>query len=176
MPAMRRLGLLAACLSLAMGLALAAPALVEAHRGAKADVLTTPAPTPVAVAEPTHLVWSSAPAAPIPPWPLLAALFALALAGARSPRRALALSLVLIVSVFAFESGVHSVHHLVDGDRGESCAVASASQHIAGTEVDAVLGVEALPQARQLAATDALIERVRLIGPDQGRAPPALPA
>jgi hypothetical protein len=175
---MRRLGSLAACLGLTMGLALAAPTLVEAHRGVKADVLTTPAPAlaPVAVAEPSNVVWSSAPPAPMPPWPLLAVLLAIALAGARSPRRTLALCLVLIVSVFAFESGVHSVHHLADRDRGENCAVASASQYIAGTEVDVILGVEALPQARQLAATDSLIERARFIGPDQGRAPPALPA
>ena len=80
--------------------------------------------------------WSAAPAAPMPAWPLVAVLVALGLAGARKPRRALALALVVIVAIFALESGVHSVHHLTDVDRGESCAVASASQHISGTEVD----------------------------------------
>jgi hypothetical protein len=160
-----------------LGAMLSPPA--EAHRGVLADVLDTPAaPAPLAVAaeEPTRFVGAAAPAAPLPVWPLVAALVALGLAGASKPRRALALVLVVVVAIFALETGVHSVHHLTDVDRGESCAVASASQHISGTEVDLSLVDVSLPAARQAAAIGAFIERSRIIGPAQGRAPPALPA
>ncbi len=151
----------------------------EAHRGVRADVVEASAPPsliPVAAEEPSRLAWSAAPAAPIPAWPLVAALVALGLAGARKPRRALALALVVVVSIFALESGVHSVHHLTDVDRGESCAVASASQHITGTEVDVSVAFESLPAARQVAPLGMFVERSRVTGPVRGRAPPAFSA
>ncbi len=160
-----------------LGAMLSPPA--EAHRGVRADVvegLAPPSLLPIAAEEPSRLAWSAAPAAPIPAWPFVALLVALGLAGARAPRRALALALVVVVSIFALESGVHSVHHMTDVDRGESCAVASASQHIAGTEVDVSLSAESLPAARQVATLGVFVERSRIIGPAQGRAPPALPA
>ena len=160
-----------------LGAMLSPPA--EAHRGGRADVLETvalPALPAVAVEEPERLVLSAAPAAPVPAWPLVAALVALGLAGARKPRRALALALIVVVAIFTLETGVHSVHHLTDVDRGESCAVASASQHISGTEVDLSLVDVALPAAAQVAAIGVFVERSRITGPAQGRAPPALPA
>ena len=151
----------------------------EAHRGATVDVAEAPAPPsllPVAAEEPSRHAWSAAPAAPIPAWPLVAALVALGLAGARKPRRALALALVVVVAIFTLETGVHSVHHLTDVDRGESCAMASASQHITGTEVEVSVASESLPAARQVAAFGVFVERSRVTGPVHGRAPPAFSA
>lgn len=120
--------------------------------------------------------WTAAPT-PVPvPWHLLALLAGLAALGARRPRRALVLALILVLAVFAFESGVHSVHHLADPARGEHCAVAAASQHVSGTEVSAVILAESLPQTPHEPTRAAPAAPARLIGPEQGRAPPLLPA
>ena len=42
----------------------------------------------------------------------------------RRPRRAAALALVLVLAVFAFEDGLHSVHHGLDQTQASSCPVA----------------------------------------------------
>src|SRR5262249_52148188 len=142
------------------------PALVEDFAPVAAPSVTLPAPA---------LSWTAAPM-PVPvPWHLVALLVAFAALGARRPRRALGLALILLLAVFAFESGVHSVHHLADPAHGDHCAVAGASQHVSGTEVPAVLVPESLPQAPHDVALAAPTARVQLIGPEQGRAPPALP-
>jgi hypothetical protein len=156
-----------------LGAMLSPPA--EAHRAAQADALPLPAPSPALEEAPSRLAWSAAPAAPLPAWTVLAALVVAGLAGARRPRRALALALVVFVAVLTLESGVHSVHHLADVDRGESCAVASASQHLSGVEVDALLTAAPLAATGRLAITGTLLGHARIIGPAQGRAPPALP-
>jgi hypothetical protein len=180
MPTMRRSLLLALVLGLTLFVA-AVPRDAAAHvRPLTApDEASAPA---VPVAEPAiagasldteRQAWSAAPDVTVP-WPLLAAALALAALGARRPRRALALVLILLAAVFAFESGVHSVHHLADRDGGQQCAVAAASQHISGTEVAAV-AADAIPaDSPLLAASGALLARTRFTGPDQGRAPPAL--
>jgi hypothetical protein len=176
MPAMRCSALIAIGVLLVLLATAMLPPDAFAHRGASAVTLdpTSAAPIPALAME--RLDWSAAPT-PVPvPWPLVLSVAVLALIGARRPRRALAVALILIVAVFAFESGVHSVHHLGARDRGEHCVLAAVSQHLAAAEVDVVMVVESLPLTRQLAVTDALIERVRLGGPDQGRAPPVAPA
>jgi hypothetical protein len=176
MPAMRRsalvtIGVLLVLLGTAMQ-----PQDAAAHRVSSPVPLDTPSATPTPALGMERLAWSAAPTLPALPWPLMLSVATLVLLGSRRPRRALAVALILVVAVFVFESGVHSVHHLGETDRGEGCALAAASQHLTGTEVDVVGLVEALPLTRQLATTGALIERVRLIGPDQVRAPPAFPA
>jgi hypothetical protein len=173
MPAMRRPALIAILILLGMAML---PPVVEAHRASSTVSVDVPSPLPTPALAMESLAWSAAPTPGAVPWALVLSVAALALVGARRPRRALAVALILVVAVFAFESGVHSVHHLGDRDRGEHCAIAAASQHVAGTEVDVVFGADALPVTPQLAATNALFERVRLIGPDQGRAPPVSPA
>ena len=70
------------------------------------------APAP-AVAAPTA-TWSSAPTPPAVPWPAILAAAAALIVAWRRPRRARALAIVLILALFAFENGVHSVHHLND--------------------------------------------------------------
>jgi hypothetical protein len=67
------------------------------------------------------------------PWTALAAALVLVVGVARRPRRAFALAIVLILALFAFEDGVHSVHHLNDPTGRAACAVAlAASTHAAG--------------------------------------------
>src|SRR5438128_962102 len=61
---------------------------------------------------PMNEVIAAAPAAPAIPVAVLALFAAVALAGMFRPRRAVALTLVLVVALLAFETGVHSVHHL----------------------------------------------------------------
>jgi len=123
------------------------------------------------------LAWTAAPTTAGVPWPLVAALAGLTAVGARRPRRNLALALVLLLAVFAFENGVHSVHHLNDQDRGEHCAVASASQHVAGTEVAGALTAESPARAEPtLTLGVRVIRSARSLGPHEGRAPPVSPA
>jgi hypothetical protein len=50
----------------------------------------------------------------------------LVLVGFGLPRRHIALLLVLVTLLFAFESGVHSVHHLGSPTDTTDCAVATA--------------------------------------------------
>jgi hypothetical protein len=176
MPAMRRPALVTIGVLLALlGTAIQPPD-AAAHRVSNAVTLETPSAAPMPVLAMERLAWSAAPTPPALPWPLMLSVATLMLLGSRRPRRALAVALILVVAVFAFESGVHSVHHLGEAERGEGCALAAASQHLTGTEVDVVGLVETLPLTRQVATADALIERVRLVGPDQVRAPPAFPA
>ena len=53
----------------------------------------------------------------------------LALAARRQPRRVLVLALVALLTVFAVEAGIHSVHHL--GQRAAAtCAIAAAAGHL----------------------------------------------
>jgi hypothetical protein len=178
MRVMRWPRILALACAVALLGAVALPPSASAHLASRSVLIEDVAPLaapPVALPSPA-LSWTGAPA-PVPvPWHLVALLAGLAALGARRPRRALGLTLILLLAVFAFESGVHSVHHLADPARGEHCAVAAASQHVSGTEVTAVIVAESLPQAPHEVAPAAPTGRVQLIGPEQGRAPPALPA
>jgi hypothetical protein len=178
MPSMRRPSLLALVLGLALLGAAVAPQDAAAHPGVRPvleDVTVEAMPAaPIAADALENLAWFAAPAPATVPWPLLAAAVTLAALGARRPRRALALMLIVLAAVFAFESGVHSVHHLGDRDGVQQCAVAAASQHVTGTEVDAVVADATPADSPLLAASGALLARARFTGPDQGRAPPAL--
>src|SRR5678810_967880 len=55
-------------------------------------------------------VLAAAPELPRVPWPALAIVAAALALGSWRPRRAAALALVLLLAVFAFEDGLHSVH------------------------------------------------------------------
>ena len=79
---------------------------------------------------------SAAPEMPGPPWPALAIVAAAAALGWRRPRRAAALALALLLAVFAFENGLHSVHHGLDQAQASSCPVAAAGVHLHATPVD----------------------------------------
>jgi hypothetical protein len=82
--------------------------------------------------------------------PVLALLVALALASTLgvSRRKHLALSLVALLLVLAFEGSLHAVHHLDDPARAAECAAAVATAHLTGSLVD---GVTADPIERRSA-------------------------
>ena len=141
------------------------------------DVVPEPAAAPDRIPALLDLAWTAAPTPAGVPWYLVVALSGLTALGARRPRRNLALALVVLLAVFAFESGLHAVHHLNDQDRGESCAVASASQHVAGTEVEGSLTGDApAPAEPTRVASVRVIRSARSLGPHEGRAPPVAPA
>ena len=141
------------------------------------DVVPEPVAAPDRIPALLDLAWTAAPTPAGVPWYLVVALSGLTALGARRPRRNLALALVLLLAIFAFESGLHAVHHLNDQDRGESCAVASASQHVAGTEVEGSLTGDApAPAEPTRVASVRVIRSARSLGPHEGRAPPVAPA
>jgi hypothetical protein len=136
-------------------------------------------PAAAPAAAPVTAVWSAAHAPRSVPWAAALAAAAAMILGWRRPRRALALGIVLILAVFAFENGVHSVHHL-GGPRhlndlrsGATCAVAAATLHVNGTTVDGaalehvVSRSEERLAVRQRPSFDTLS-----LAAHQGRAPP----
>src|SRR6266542_355781 len=55
--------------------------------------------------------------------------------------RAFILGIALVLTLFAVESAVHSVHHLLqEPDEASACLVATASSHLAGIAVELVGG------------------------------------
>jgi hypothetical protein len=135
----RRVVLVAAfMLSAAMVLA-AAP--VQAHEGlsivlpapvvAPAAPVASPAPPISASAAPT----SESSALPASSFGWLALLAAVAiLAASRRPRSAGAFAFALLLGIFAFERGEHSVHHLGQAVQAHECAVAAAASHTEGAD------------------------------------------
>ena len=150
-------------------LAIAGP--VAAHVGspAAAPAILAAPDAPAAIPAPT-----AAPAPPALPWYLPAVLVLAALTAWRRPRRALVVTLALLLCVFAFENALHSVHHGFDPKQQEECTVAAASAHLAAVQVDdlalssGVLGVIGRTDTAPPASTP-----TRFLSPDQGRAPPS---
>jgi hypothetical protein len=107
------------------------------------------------------------------PWPVLLGGLAIAALGWRRPRRVIVFAVVLLLAVFAFEDGLHSVHHLVDRSQLNKCAVAVAAAHLNATAaddggtVDVVLPVIAV--LTEVSQTDPVTS---FLSPAQGRAPP----
>ena len=90
------------------------------------------------------------------------------------PRRAVAVTLALLLCVFAFENALHSVHHGFDQQQQEACTVAAASAHLAAVEVDdpGLSSIALLVVGRAEADPPASVP-TRFLSPDQGRAPPS---
>ena len=105
---------------------------------------------------------------------LLAGLVAWRRADPRARGRAVALALSLLLTVFAVEAAVHSVHHLADRAAAADCSVLASSQHLAWGAADPVdtgrspLDVTTVPLVRSDDAPRGPLHR-----PVQGRAPPA---
>ena len=153
--------------------AVVAPA--SAHRRPEADAVS-PATTVAVVPPLVETVSSSAPEA-APPWGTVAIVACAALAVAWRPRRVLALALVLVAGVLAFETGVHSAHHLGQADEAARCAVAGMATQLSADLVDSSIGaVPARVLETRLAVPAAPVVTARVIAPDAGRAPPVLPA
>ena len=86
-------------------------------------------------------------------------------------RRTLAIACMALLLLLAFESGVHSVHHLADQPDSQ-CVVASASAHTGGIAVDTIAFG---PPAETLTAIAVMLTASptsRPAAPDLGRAPP----
>jgi hypothetical protein len=174
----RRVTILAFVLIASVLLGVGAPA--WAHPGAPL-LEDPPAPSEASVVvQPSAVSPTPAPPAaanaPGAPWlALLAALAALSVA--RRPRRALVLALVVLLAVFAFEGGVHSVHHQLDPGTGPAksadCQVAAAAQQLTAAAVDlgSLLDLP-LPVARMVVGAGPSAPAVRFLLPDSGRAPP----
>jgi hypothetical protein len=139
-------------------------------------VESIPAVEPAAAAEPTALpgwVLSAPPAGPELPWPALAVVVAAtALAWVR-PRRTIALALVLLLAIFAFEDAVHSVHHGFDQTQASSCTVAAVGAQLIATAVDGADACEVILALVALATSPGVTDPItRPASPDRGRAPP----
>ncbi|HEV8143303.1 MAG TPA: hypothetical protein VGQ77_10615 [Methylomirabilota bacterium] len=127
------------------------------------------------VATPLEIISAGTPE-PSLPFAALLLLGAVGVAALSRQRRVVAVTLVAIVALLAFETGVHSMHHLGKPDDGAQCAVAWMSAQLSADVVDVTVETPALaPQANApVLASSVFAERA--IAPDAGRAPPALPA
>ena len=167
-------------LSAAMVLA-AAPA--WAHKGpsivlpapivAPAAPVAAPAEPSSSSAEPISKVVAS-PAASSFGWLALLAVVAVLSAVTRRSRSAGAITFALLLGIFAFERGEHSVHHLGQPVQAHECAVAAAASH---TEAAAGDGSGLLVAGLAPAGAAAEISSPRLapfpLFAEHGRAPPA---
>jgi len=138
----------------------------------------TPSRAPIVFVAPalTEVLTSAAPL-PAPPWTAIALVAAVALAAAWRPRRAVAVALVLVVGVLAFETGLHSAHHLGQPDASSRCIVAWMSTQLSAGLTGTTLDLLPAPVAEApVAALAAPIVTARIVAPDAGRAPPVLSA
>jgi hypothetical protein len=141
---------------------------------AAAHVTTTAAPAVVLPEVPATIpALTAAPIPPALPWYLPAALALGALTAWHRPRRAVVVTLALLLCVFAFENALHSVHHGFDPQQREACTVAAASAHLAAVQVDDPgLSAVVLPVVGRAEAAPPASTSTRFLSPDQGRAPP----
>jgi hypothetical protein len=86
-----------------------------------------------------------------------------------------ALALVLLLGVFAFENALHSVHYGLDQAGAKNCAIATASAQLAATTVDLVVEADLVspPTEDRALESDLTGPAVHAACPDRGRAPPA---
>jgi len=178
----RRVALVAAFMLSAAMVLTATP--VRAHEGPSIDLPAPVVATGAPVASPAQPI--SSPAAPIsndvasPVAPrvgwlaLLAAVVILGAAASRRPRSAGALAFALLLGIFAFERGEHSVHHLGQTVQAHECAVATAASH---TEAATDDGLSLLVSGLAPAGPAAEVSSPRLtpfyFSAEHGRAPPA---
>jgi hypothetical protein len=102
--------------------------------------------------------------------PLVAGIAAaLTLIGRR--RRAVAVACMALLLLVAFESAVHSVHHLADQPGGH-CVIASASAHASGIAVDTVALGRPAETLTVVGVAPIVFPAARPAAPDLGRAPP----
>jgi len=175
MSANRTIALIGVLLAAAL-LAAAGPAMAHPSAAIVAPVPPTPeAAIPSVAPPPAPAVTTSASLTPgLTPWIAAGALVLTGVALRRRPRRILVLSLVLLLTLFAFENALHSVHHGLDPKQADACAIATASAHLSAVAVDAIVETSiVLVDVGHAAEPDLSTLPARWHGPDQGRAPPA---
>jgi hypothetical protein len=150
-------------------LAIAGPAAAHVPAPVLSAAIIEAAPAPAIVP-----ILSAPPVAPQLPW-YRPALALVALTAWRRPRRAMVVTLAVLLCVFAFENALHSVHHGFDPKQQEECTVAAASAHLAAVQVDDPgLSSAMLPVVGRAEATSPASTSTRFLSPDQGRAPPSV--
>ena len=140
-------------------LALSPPALAHVTTSAPADI----APAPVETL--------SAGAPSLDGLGTLVAATAAAVVLLARRRRAVAVACMALLMLVAFESGVHSVHHLAD-QLDSRCVVASASAHIGGVVVASLAVDRPVESITAIAVVPTASPVARTAAPDLGRAPP----
>jgi hypothetical protein len=143
----------------------AAPAL--GHVGLEYAPAGPPAPAPPLDAQ----ALSSATPTLTGVWALIAAVAVAAVALARR-RRAVALACVALLALIAFETGLHSVHHIGD-QPGSSCVIASASAQTGALTVDRTALERPTEVTTPVVVSVQAPTTARSAAPDLGRAPPA---
>lgn len=109
----------------------------------------------------------------VPTWLALLVLAAV-LVGVVWSRRATAGLLIVLLAVFVFETGLHSVHHLGEKRDAPRCVIESAASHLGGV-VGGPMSLEGPGETAELppCLEPATPPRPSL-HPDRGRAPPFL--
>jgi hypothetical protein len=141
--------LIAAILLAAGGLVVGTnPASAHLARPVERGTQETPIAPGGVVSDALRPLWtadSSPTVAPSPPLEMAGALLALAaiVVALRFRRRVLGLGLALVLVVLAFESGIHSVHHLGSSQSSQEtkCAVAGVATHVQGTVGEMVIAL-----------------------------------
>ncbi len=124
--------------------------MISPARAHQVQQATAPTPAVAEIADPIGLPKPApVPGVPAPESPdreltavVLTSLLILLMGIARR-RRPVALALVLIALVLAFENGVHSVHHLGSPSEAAHCAVAVAATHSPGVVGEAGVDLDA---------------------------------
>jgi len=149
---------------------------VPAWAHTRAPIASVPAPSAPSFV-PSLETFTAASPEPSLPWVALLLLGAVGITALSRQRRLMAVTLVAIVALLAFETGVHSTHHLGKPADSAHCAVAWMSAQLSADLVDAAVDAVPTPAPQTtlcLLAPPALAERA--IAPDAGRAPPDLSA
>jgi hypothetical protein len=142
------------------------PAPVVAPVAPLADPISSP-PAPI-----SNVVAS--PAAPSFGWLALLAAVAVLSAVTRRSRSSSVVAFALLLAIFAFERGEHSVHHLGQPGQAHECAVAAAASHTeaAGGDESSLL-VGGLAPAGAAAEMSSPRLTPFPLSAEHGRAPPA---
>jgi hypothetical protein len=155
--------------ALMASLATTAPAAAHMTTAPLASVSATAPPAPASAALAGTASGFS------PAWVGLILLAVARALGTRRPRRAVAFLLCLVLGIFAFEAGMHSVHHLGAGDSGPTqCAIASATAHAPEAIFESVTAAPVSEPQWLVSADDGRRTAWISLRPDSGRAPPAL--
>jgi hypothetical protein len=147
------------------------PAWAHDRPASMVDAPPIPVPAPPAVSAADGPVSQPPSAATI--WLVMVLTAALGLVIVQ-PRRALVLTLALIVGALAVEASVHSVHHLADRQAAAECTIAAVSANVHGAEHPSTPdGAWVATPLDVRPAVDVDCPGRRSIRPDEGRAPPA---
>jgi hypothetical protein len=88
-------------------------------------------------------------------------------------RGVIALAILLVFALFTFETAHHSTHHLPKANQSPKCVIASASGHVTGAAVDAVVLRNPLNLLFDIIPSfSSSGSPLRHLTPKQGRAPP----